>query len=185
MSLGLTATLALAVAASAQTSGQNSGQSPAHSSGQSDATTLFQANEFSLDLFGSLSVGQETINHISHERVEDDGRLGLGLGGNYFFHRNIGLSADAYTENAGHSFVDNSSGNLVVRFPIDSIHLAPYLFGGGGYQFDPSGLWFGQAGGGLDFRFTKRVGLFLDARYVFTDGTKNFGVGRFGVRFGF
>jgi len=144
---------------------------------------LFRANETSIDLFGSVSVGQETINHISRERVEDNGRLGLGLGANHFFSRNLGLGVDAYTENAGHSFVDNTSGNLIVRFPFESVHLAPYVYGGAGYQFDPSGLWFGQAGGGLEFRFAKQVGLFVDARYVFTDGTQNFGVGRLGFRF--
>jgi len=146
---------------------------------------LFRANECSLDLFGSVSVGQEVINHISKDRVEDNGRLGAGLGLNYFFSRNVGFGADAYTENAGHSFVDNTSGNLIVRFPFESVHLAPYAYGGGGYQFDPSGLWFGQAGGGLEFRFTKQVGLFADGRYVFTDGTQNFGVARLGLRLAF
>jgi hypothetical protein len=149
------------------------------------ADSLFRANETSLDLFGTVSVGQEIINHISRHRVEDNGRLGLGLGGNHFFTRNIGLGVDAYTENTQHSFVDNSSANLIVRFPIDAIHLAPYVFGGAGYQFDPSGLWFGQAGGGLEVRFTKNLGIFTDARYVFTDGTRNFGVGRLGLRCAF
>lgn len=143
----------------------------------------FRANEASLDLFGSVSVGQETIDNISRERVKDDGRLGAGVGGNYFFTRHLGLGADAYTENTQHSFVDNTSGNLIVRFPFESVRLAPYVYGGAGYQFDPSGLWFGQAGGGLEFRFSKQVGLFTDARYVFTDGTENFGVARLGLRF--
>jgi hypothetical protein len=146
---------------------------------------LFRANETSLDLSGSVSVGQETINNISSERVEDNGRLGAGLGLNHFFTRHVGLVADAYTENAGHSFVDNTSGNLIVRFPFESIHLAPYVYGGAGYQFDPSGLWFGQAGGGLEFRLSRQAGLFADARYVFTDGTQNFGVARLGLRLAF
>ena len=162
----------------AQNSSDNSQNTP-------PSDWLFRANECSLDLFGSVSVGQEVINHISKERVEDNGRLGAGLGFNYFFSRNVGFGADAYTENAGHSFVDNTSGNLIVRFPFDSVHLAPYVYGGGGYQFDPSGLWFGQAGGGLEFRFTKQVGLFADGRYVFTDGTQNFGVARLGLRLAF
>jgi hypothetical protein len=146
---------------------------------------LFRAHETSLDLFGSVSVGQETINNISSDRIEDNGRLGAGLGLNHFFTRHVGFGADAYTENAGHSFVDNTSGNLIVRFPFESIHLAPYVYGGAGYQFDPSGLWFGQAGGGLEFRFSKQVGLLADARYVFTDGTQNFGVARLGLRLAF
>jgi hypothetical protein len=147
--------------------------------------SLFHPQEFNLDLFGSVSIGQETINHISRNRVEDNGRLGLGLGGNYFFTRYLGLGGDAYTENTQHSFVDNASGNLIVRFPIDPAHLAPYVFGGAGYQFDPDGLVFGQAGAGLEFRFTRTIGLFADARYVFTDGTQNFGLGRLGLRLGF
>jgi hypothetical protein len=47
-------------------------------------------------------------------RVRDDGRLGLGLGGSYFFTRHLGLGGDAYTENAQHSFVDNASASLAV-----------------------------------------------------------------------
>jgi hypothetical protein len=145
----------------------------------------FRANEWSFDVFGSVSAGQETINNISGERVEQDGRLGLGIGGNYFFTRNLGLSADAYTENAADSFVDNASGNLVYRFPLEAICLAPYAFGGGGRQFDPSDIWFAQAGAGLELRFTKNLGVFADGRYVFTDETKNFGLGRLGARFSF
>lgn len=143
---------------------------------------LFLANEVSLDLFGTASVGQETLNDITDERVKDDGRLGLGLGVNYFFTRHLGLGGDAYTENVHDSFVDNASGNLIFRIPLDEIHLAPYAYGGGGRQFDPTELWFAQAGAGLEVRFTRHFGLFLDGRYVFTDGTGNIGVGRLGLR---
>lgn len=147
--------------------------------------TLFFGNEVSLDLFGTMSIGQEVIDNLTDERVRDNGRLGAGVGLNYFFNRNIGLGADAYTENTAHSFVDNTSLNLIVRFPIDSAHIAPYIYGGAGRQFDPSELWFGQAGAGLEVRFTRQVGIFADARYVFTDETANFGVGRLGVRLAF
>jgi hypothetical protein len=146
---------------------------------------LFRKGEASLDLFGSVSVGQETLNNFSNRRVRDNGRLGLGLGGNYFFTRNLGLGADAYTENTQHSFVDNGSANLIFRVPLDEIRLAPYAFGGGGRQFDPTELWFAQLGAGLEFRFTDGLGLFADGRYVFTDETRNFGLGRLGLRCSF
>lgn len=155
----------------------------AQSEYNSTAGELFRAKEFSLDAFGTVSVGQQTINHISGNRVTDDGRLGAGIGLNYFLTRNIGVGGDAYTENTAHSFVDNASGNLIFRIPIDKLHLAPYVFGGGGYQFDYNEIWFAQAGGGLELRVSPNVGLFVDARYVFTDKVDNFGVARAGLRF--
>lgn len=146
------------------------------------AGPLFRENEFSLDAFGSVSVGQQIIDNISGNRVEDDGRLGAGLGLNYFLTRHIGVGADAYTENAGDNFVDNTSGNLILRIPIEGIRLAPYAFGGAGYQFDPDDTWFGQAGAGVEFRLARKVSLFADARYVMPDKIDNFGVARAGLR---
>jgi hypothetical protein len=71
---------------------------------------------------------------------------------------------------------------LIARFPIGESGFAPYVFGGGGRQFDPIELWFGQVGGGLEFRFTPNVGLFTDVRYVLTDGAEDHGLARLGVR---
>ena len=146
---------------------------------------VFRANEFSIDVFGSGSVGEEVLSHLSRERVQDDGRLGWGLGVNYFFNRNFGLAAEGYTENAGHSFVDNASGSIVFRFPFESARLAPYLFVGGGYQFDPIEQAFAHGGVGLEYRFIKNAGLFIDARYVLTEDSNDFGLGRLGFRFSF
>lgn len=145
----------------------------------------FRAGELSLDLFGSASVREETFDHLSADRVRKDGRLGAGAGINYFFTHQFGLGADAYTENTKHSLVDNASANAIFRFPFQSIGLAPYIYGGGGHQFDPRDHWFGQGGGGLEVRVTPHWGLFLDGRYVLPDGGKDFGVGRLGVRFAF
>src|SRR5688572_28353339 len=88
-----------------------------HTTPSDPPDSLFRASETSLDVFGSVSIGQETINHISKERVEDNGRLGAGLGLNHFFTRHFGLGIDAYTENTQHSFVDNTSGSLHFRIP--------------------------------------------------------------------
>lgn len=148
--------------------------------------TLFRDREFSVDLFGSVSVGQETLDDLTGERFTDDGRLGAGVGLNYYLLRYVGIGADAYTENTARTFVDNASGNLLLRFPIESAHLAPYIFGGGGRQFDPDELWFGQVGGGLDVRITAHVALFADVRYVMPEkDAENFGVGRLGLRIPF
>jgi hypothetical protein len=147
---------------------------------------FFRANEGSLDLFGSASLGQYTLEHLSGDRIKDNGRLGWGLGGNYFFTKNIGIGGDAYSENTGHSFFDSASGNVIIRFPFEGAHVAPYIFGGGGYQFDPAGISFGQAGAGVDIRFTPHVGMFVDGRYEFlSKNAPDIGLFRLGVRFAF
>lgn len=146
---------------------------------------FYRAHEFSLDLFGSGSIGQQTINNLSGDRISRDVRLGAGAGVNYFFTRHFGLGGEAYTENTGHSFVDSASLNLVGRLPIGDSGLAPYLFVGGGYQFDDIEQRLLNTGAGLEVRFHRNWGIFVDARYVITDETKNYGVGRAGVRFSF
>ena len=150
-----------------------------------DSEELFRANETSIDAFGSISVGQRTIDNLSGNRVGDDGELGAGVGLNHFYTRYLGVGADAYSEDTDGGFIDNSSLNLILRLPIDELHLAPYVYGGGGYQFEPGDVAFGQAGAGLELRLDRDFGIFADARYVMTDGTENFGVGRAGVRLTF
>lgn len=150
-----------------------------------DACDLYRANELSIDLFGSGSVGKYVIKNPSTTRIKEDGQLGAGVGLTYFMTRNLGIGAEAYSENTTGTFIDSASGNLTLRFPIGQGGLAPYVFGGGGYQFDKTKLWFGQAGAGLEYRFTPKVGLFADGRFVWPTETQYFGVGRLGVRFSF
>lgn len=45
--------------------------------------------------------------------------------------------------------------------------------------------WFVQVGAGMEYRFTRNVGVFVDARWVLPDETKNYGVARLGMRFAF
>jgi hypothetical protein len=145
----------------------------------------FRANEFSIDLFGTGSVNEDVLEHVSGDRITTNGRLGAGAGVNYFFTRNFGIEAEGYSENTQHAFVDNASGSLVWRFPIEPVRLAPYLFIGGGYQFDPIRQGFGHGGVGLDIRIVHNWGFFVDARYVITGRSENFGLGRAGVRLAF
>jgi hypothetical protein len=152
---------------------------------QYDQSEKYPDKEMTVDLFGSASVGQQTINNLSRQRISHDARLGAGAGLNYFVTRHIGFGAEAYSENTSHSFLDNGSASLIGRLPLGQSGFAPYVYGGAGRQFDPIELNYLQAGGGLEYRFTKRVGAFVDARYVFTDGTKNYGLGRAGLRLGF
>jgi len=146
---------------------------------------FYRAAELSVDAFGTASVGAYTLDHLSNDRIRQNTEFGAGAGVSYFMTRNIGLGAEAYSENTTGVFIDNASANLILRLPLGQSGFAPYLLGGGGHQFDGAKLWFGQAGAGLEFRFTQNVGLFLDGRMVWPNETKYYGVARAGLRFAF
>ena len=146
---------------------------------------FYRANELSLDVFGTASVGEYTINHPSEARVRRNTRLGAGLGVNYFFTRYLGVGVDAYSENTTGAFVDSGSVNFIGRLPLGDSGFAPYAFGGGGYQWDMTKARFAQVGAGMEYRFTPNVGAFVDARWVLPDEARYYGVARLGLRFSF
>jgi hypothetical protein len=150
-----------------------------------DRGDLYRANELSLDVFGSASLGRYTIDHLSGSRIRHNAQGGAGVGLNYYFNQNVGIGADVYSENTTRAFLDSASANLLLRFPLGECGLAPYVFGGGGRQFDMAEAWFGQAGAGLEYRFTPHLGVFTDARMVWPHETRYYGVARLGLRFSF
>jgi len=145
----------------------------------------YRSSELSVDAFGTGSLGEYTLQHLSGPRVRQDVRFGVGAGINYFITRNIGIGADAYSENTTGAFIDSASASLILRLPLGQSGFAPYAFGGGGHQFDMAQMWFGQFGAGMEYRFTPHVGVFLDARGVLPNETKYYGVARVGLRFAF
>jgi len=146
---------------------------------------FYRANELSLDLFGTGSVGRYTLDHVSGNRIKENGRLGAGAGLNYFFTRNLGLGLDAYSENTAASFVDSGSANLILRLPLGQSRFAPYIFGGGGRNFEQLRSWFADAGAGIECRITPHLGAFVDARGALPDKGRYYGVGRAGLRLAF
>ena len=150
---------------------------------ETTSDSLYRANEGSLDLFGGGTLNEHDLDRLSGARVHHNGRLGLGAGGNYFFTQHFGFGGEAYTENPRQSFVDEASGSLILRFPLGQSGLAPYIFGGGGHQFDPQPATFAHGGAGLEFRFSPHVGVFVDGRWVSTDRIGNYGMARAGLRF--
>lgn len=146
---------------------------------------LYRANELSVDVFGSGSVSKYTVDHVSRARVQQNTRLGVGAGVNYFFTQNMGLSADAYVEDTKGATIDSASLSFTYRLPLAQSGFAPYAFGGGGRNFENVRTWFAQVGLGVEYRFTPHVGMFLDARGVVPDETKYYTVGRLGMRFSF
>ena len=148
----------------------------------------YRANEFSADVFGTAAIGEYTVEHLSQQSlrtVRQNTELGVGAGVSYFATRYIGIGAEAYSQNLTGIFVESASANLMLRLPLGQSGFAPYILGGGGHQFDEGKLWFGQGGGGLEYRFCKHLGLFVDARVVWPNETKAYGVGRAGLRFSF
>ena len=145
---------------------------------------FYRACELSLDGFGTASLGEYTLKHLSRSRVRKSGQLGAGVGVNYFFTRYLGLGVDAYAEGTDGVFVDAASASLILRFPLGHSGFAPQIFGGGGRQFEGD-FWFGQVGAGMEYRFTPHVGAFLDARLVLPEEGQSSGVARLGMRFAF
>ena len=152
---------------------------------ESSGSGWYRAHELSLDLFGSASLSEHTIDHLSGTRVRENTRLGAGAGINYFFTQNLGLGGDVYSENTTGAFIDSASASMYLRFPLGNSGFAPYVYGGGGRQFDTLKNWFAQAGGGIEYRFNPHMGMFIDARGVLPDEARYYGVARLGMRFAF
>jgi hypothetical protein len=142
---------------------------------------LYHADEFSVDgsVIGALNEhyfynGNEARRHY---------KLGGDLGVNYFITRYIGVGGDAYAVSTHDSFVDTTMGYLVFRVPIGPV--APYIFGGAGYQFQGIDQLVGGGGVGVEVRLVEHFSIFADARYLAAAKSSDYGVGRAGVRLSF
>lgn len=145
--------------------------------------SFYRAMEFSADGFAIGTTGKESFKHsLSYLRHHSD--YGAGAGANFFFCRYLGIGGEFYTADVAGPWVASASGNLIARLPIPHTPIAPYVFGGGGHDFDGQQS-FGQAGGGIEVRFTPHIGVFVDARYVFAEESSDYGVGRAGLRLSF
>lgn len=140
-------------------------------------TCLFSDNEFQIDAFYSGFVGSGG----SYFGTGSGGGFGL----NYFFAKYFGIGYEAqWYSNQGTAQHLPLGGNFFIRYPICSLNLAPYIMVGGGGTWNGHGSGYGNVGGGLEYRFTKNIGIFVDGRY-FYGGTDNVANIRSGLRFAF
>jgi hypothetical protein len=146
--------------------------------------SFYNANELTLDFFGSFLANQRGIEHLFETNIRK-GHWGGGVGANYFFCNWIGIGGDVNMPANGGPFVDSINGSLIARMPIMNTGIAPYIFGGGGRQTDPAWQWTGHAGVGCEFRFNPYTGIFADARYTWVDKTSDLLYLRAGLRFAF
>lgn len=151
---------------------------------------LFTANETTLDFFGTYLNPEHNFTSFPNRNIHR-GTWGGGVGMNYFWSKDVGIGADTSFQDGESKFVNHVGGNLMVRFPIEPLRMAPYVFAGGGRNFDPIGSWFGDAGGGLEFRLNHNLGIFGDGRYIWNDrairadGTRDSLLLRAGIRVAF
>jgi hypothetical protein len=141
--------------------------------GPQPVETCFAEHEFQLDIFGQYSVG-EGPNQVQLFR---DHGWGGGIGLNYFFTRNLGIGVDAAwlyakegpaaNSNDDETVLHNFSGSLILRFPIDELCLAPYIYAGGGAAVDGEQWATAHGGVGVEYRFAPGKGIFVDGRWTY------------------
>jgi hypothetical protein len=118
----------------------------------------------------------------------EDDALGGGVLGEYFFTPYIGIqgSYGIYATDSEHHEFD---GALVLRYPITSVCVAPYVMVGGGFSTnsDTDGNWF--AGAGIEARIESLncLGIFADGAYHWSadDNQADYTIVRLGVKFPF
>lgn len=122
----------------------------------------FGDTEFQLDLFGSYT---DTRGGGHNDE------FGGGVGANFFFVRYIGIGADVNLYDGGVNGVWNTTGSLILRYPLElgTFCIAPYLFAGGGGQFNNENVGTAHAGAGLEFRLTRNIGIYSEGRYTWTE----------------
>jgi hypothetical protein len=144
----------------------------------------YNANELTMDFFGSFLANQRKIEDLFKTNIRS-GHWGGGVGVNYFFIRELGIGGDINMPADGGNFINAASGSLIARLPIGNSGFAPYIFGGGGRQTQPSWEWFGHAGVGMEYRFNPIAGIFTDARYMWVKNTPDELLLRAGLRVAF
>lgn len=117
-----------------------------------------------------------------------DDVLGGGVLGEYFFTPYIGIqgSYGIFATDAEHHEFD---GALVLRYPITSLCIAPYVMAGGGFSVnsEDKGNYF--VGGGIEARLESLncLGIFADGAYHFAADSSDvdYTIVRLGVKFPF
>jgi hypothetical protein len=153
---------------------------------QTEPGDLYQAYDISVEAFGLGTVNERNRDDYYGGHHYRQGQLGAGAGLEFFINRYIGIEAEGFSETTHNTFVNDAGGNLVFRWPIGQTGLAPYVFGGGGHEFYPvTDNNYADGGVGLEYRFVRWFGVFTDARFVATEHTHTYGLGRLGAKFTF
>lgn len=154
-----------------------------NANGNAGSSAMYFPNELTFDGFGTYDKPFSRFEDV-FDRPWHNGEFGGGVGINYFITRYVGFGADTFWEEKG-KFWKNVSGQVILRAPLGKSGFAPYIFGGGGKRFSPRNEWTWDGGLGLEYRFTRHVGVFGDIRYIWADRTQDALLPRAGLRFAF
>lgn len=145
----------------------------------------YTANELSFDMFGSYINPEGQFNELFKTNIRK-GFWGGGAGLNYFPFRKLGLGTDfnVSSKTGDLGLVDYWVGNIYLRVPLGNSGVAPYIYGGGGRGMSPVWDWVYGGGAGLEYRFTPGLGVFSDARFLWSNRSTDLSrlVIRVGVR---
>jgi len=184
LSLVMVTGIACSVHAQDYTSTTTTDQPRQEKSDSDDRADIYHACEFSFD--GSAVGVLHSYDFNNGGLNRHNYKFGGDAGASFFFTKYIGIGGDAYTVTGDNpTFVDTLTGNLIFRVPIGDTGLAPYIFGGAGYKFEDIDGIVGGGGVGLEFRPVKHFGFFIDARYLASVKTPDYGFARAGVRISF
>ena len=158
--------------------------------------TCFNDHELELGLFGEYTVG----NGPHHAGPMNDHAWGGGIEANYFFMRYVGIGIEgswqdmkenrSFNRSRGDSVsttLHEVGGSVILRYPIDHLCLAPYVFAGASFQVDGRQWAAGHVGVGLEWRFIPhKVAFFADERWTYYGDRDGFGdLNNFTTRAGF
>ena len=154
---------------------------------------------------------QVTSRHlvIHHQFNYDDGGGGVQLG--FFFTRYTGILVDAAFL-GGSLYQTVVTADLVLRYPFEfgsktteidgyskdgketipyttttgpTWGVAPYIIAGGGAQWGGACVGIGDVGGGVEFRYRERYGIFVESRWFVHDDHRNYIGTSAGFTYGF
>lgn len=125
------------------------------------AASVFADTEFQIDGFFQQTFGPSTQGNTINTGP------GGGFGTNAIFARYFGVGVrNAWYSNDGHGDYQ-LSGFAILRYPMETLKLAPYAMLGGGAGFGRSDYGYGLLGGGLEYRVSRNIGTFVDSTWLF------------------
>lgn len=122
---------------------------------------LFRDTEIQIDGFYHQFFAKPTH---SQDHIIRNG-AGGGFGVNFIFARYFGVGVENFWTSNNDDSPYHLNGYGILRYPIDSLHIAPYGLVGGGAGLGNFSYGYFTVGGGLEIRFTPNIGTFVDSRW--------------------